>query len=126
MTRHANFILRSYPRPLIGVRHKLEYDMDKGMILNIPRRFVKSEWGGTETVITETSKSLISMGYKAKIVTTQALSSKSNDTIYDIPVKRFPYSYTRLGLKNQNKLLLDKRGGNMYSIRMIQQQCIFL
>jgi len=93
--------------------------MNKGMILNIPRRFVESEWGGTETVIAETSKNLISLGYQAEVVTTQALSNESQDTICNIPVKRFPYSYTRLGLNKKKKLLLDKRGGNMYSIKML-------
>jgi len=93
--------------------------MNKGLILNIPRRFVFEEWGGTETVIAETSKSLTTMGYKTEIITTLALSNKTEDAFNNIPIKRFPYSYTRLFLSPENRQLLDKRGGNMYSLKLL-------
>jgi glycosyltransferase involved in cell wall biosynthesis len=90
--------------------------MSKGLVLNVPRRFVMNEWGGTETVIYETAKQLIQIGYPTQIITTQALSDKQDDSISNVPIKRFSYSYTRFGLSNKNHRLLDKRGGNMYSI----------
>ncbi|SQH77404.1 Glycosyl transferase, group 1 [Shewanella benthica] len=90
--------------------------MTKGTIINIPRRFVKDEWGGTETVITETAHQLKSIGYRLESVTTLALSNNKHECIFGIPVKRFNYSYTRLGLSKKHRLLLDKRGGNMFSL----------
>ncbi|BAJ01522.1 glycosyltransferase family 4 protein [Shewanella violacea] len=90
--------------------------MTKETIINIPRRFVKDEWGGTETVITETAHWLKASGYQLENVTTLALSDNKQECIFGIPVKRFDYSYTRLGLSKKHRLLLDKRGGNMFSL----------
>ncbi|QDO83566.1 glycosyltransferase family 4 protein [Shewanella psychropiezotolerans] len=92
--------------------------MTKGTIINIPRRFVKDEWGGTETVITETAHQLKAIGYQLESVTTLALSDNKQESIFGIPVKRFTYSYTRLGLSKKHRLLLDKRGGNMFSLSL--------
>jgi len=88
---------------------------NKGKIFHIPRRFVKEEWGGIETVIIETSRELIKAGYDVEIFTSLALSKKKHELIFDIPVRRFSYFYPRLGLKRNNKLLLDKRAGNVLS-----------
>ncbi len=90
--------------------------MTKGTIINIPRRFVKNEWGGTETVITETAHQLKAIGYQLENITTLALSDNKQEYIFGIPVKRFGYSYTRLGLSKKHRTLLDKRGGNMFSL----------
>ena len=88
-------------------------------IINVPRRFVQSEWGGTETVIIETSRQLEKSGYQAEIFTSKALSKKSRETVFGIPVRRFSYIYARLGLKKTNKLLMDKRGGNVLSFSFL-------
>lgn len=85
-------------------------------ILNIPRRFALDDWGGTETVILETAKQLRRRGYEPEILTTRALSSSNKESISEIKIERFGYSYTRWGLTKRNRLLLDKRGGNMFSL----------
>lgn len=84
-------------------------------VINIPRRFVKGEWGGTETVILETSRQLMRMGVDASIYTSLALSDQSREDVSGVQVRRFPYTYTRLRLSRAAKVLLDKRGGDMYS-----------
>ena len=84
-------------------------------IIHVPRRFVRSEWGGTETVIIETSLQLEKAGYLPEIFTSKALCKKSRETIFGVPVRRFSYIYARLGLKKTNKLLMDRRGGNVLS-----------
>jgi len=84
-------------------------------IIHVPRRFVRSEWGGTETVIVETSRELEKAGYEPEIFTSKALCKTSRETVFGIPVRRFSYIYARLGLKKSNKLLMDKRGGNVLS-----------
>jgi glycosyltransferase involved in cell wall biosynthesis len=84
-------------------------------IIHVPRRFVRSEWGGTETVIVEISHELEKAGYQPEIFTSKALCRTSRETVFGIPVRRFSYIYARLGLKKSNKLLMDKRGGNVLS-----------
>ena len=84
-------------------------------IIHIPRRYVIEEWGGTETVISQTSKALMNMGYECEIHTSLALSDRKFEEIYGVPVYRHSYSYTRLGLKKRNRLILDKRAGDLYS-----------
>ena len=89
--------------------------MTNKKIIHVPRRFVRSEWGGTETVIIETSRQLEKSGYQPEIFTSKALCRKSRETIFGVPVRRFSYIYARSGLKKTNKLLMDRRGGNVLS-----------
>jgi len=93
--------------------------MSKNKIIHVPRRFVQSEWGGTETVIIETSRELQKSGYLPEIFTSKALCKEKCETIFGVPVRRFSYIYARLGLKKANKLLLDKRGGNVLSFSFL-------
>jgi len=85
-------------------------------IIYMPRRYAKAHWGGTETVINETSHQLKKLGIDVKIYTSKALANQSHEKIYGIDVERFDYTYARWGLKNENKKLLDKRGGDLYSL----------
>jgi alpha-maltose-1-phosphate synthase len=96
-----------------------EFYMANKKIIHVPRRFVRSEWGGTETVIIETSRQLEKAGYQAEIFTSKALCKKSRETIFGVPVRRFSYIYARLGLKKTNKLLMDRRGGNVLSFSFL-------
>lgn len=105
LMKHIVFIITNYA----GL------DMENKKIIHVPRRFVQSEWGGTETVIIETSRQLEKAGYQPEIFTSKALCGKSRETVFDIPVRRFSYIYARLGLKKTNKLLMDRRGGNVLS-----------
>ncbi len=91
----------------------------KNKIIQVPRRFSRQEWGGTETVIIETSHELHKLGYAVEIFTSQALSSIKRESIFGIPVRRFAYFYPRLGLKRENKLRLDMRGGNVFSVSFL-------
>ncbi len=90
-------------------------NMTNKKIIHVPRRFVRNEWGGTETVIVETSRRLEKSGYQPEIFTSKALCRKSREIIFGIPIRRFSYIYARLGLKKTNKLLMDRRGGNVLS-----------
>ena len=67
-------------------------------IIQVPRRFVVSEWGGTETTILQTSRALQRAGHEAAIFTSLALSDQRREEIQGVPVRRFPYSYPFLGL----------------------------
>jgi len=85
-------------------------------IIHIPRRYTKVHWGGTETVINEISHQLKKLGMEVEIYTSKALANQSHEKIYGIDVERFDYTYARWGLKSENRKLLDKRGGDLYSL----------
>ena len=44
-------------------------------VVQIPRRFVRDAWGGTETVVLETARRLIARGVETEILCPAALAS---------------------------------------------------
>ncbi|MCG8600187.1 MAG: glycosyltransferase family 4 protein [Verrucomicrobiales bacterium] len=88
-------------------------------IIHVPRRFVRDEWGGTETVIQEIAKRQQLSGFAPKVVTSLALAAKAKETIEGIPVERHRYCYPYLGLSAENRLQLDKKGGNLLSLPLL-------
>jgi glycosyltransferase involved in cell wall biosynthesis len=79
------------------------------------RRFVFEEWGGTETVVWNTSKKLQQKGHNVEILATRALSDVVQETVEELPVKRFDYQYPYLNLSRHAAAVLDKKGGNPYT-----------
>jgi len=88
-------------------------------ILQLARRFVEHEWGGTETVIAQTGKQLFRRGHYSEVWTSSALSKPGEDIVSSLPVKRFNYLYPFFGLNQSAKEALDKKGGNMFSFSMM-------
>jgi len=86
--------------------------------LQVIRRFVFEEWGGTETVVWNTSRMLKQMGNELEILATSALGTKGNETEDDINIRRFPYFYPYLNLNGSKRLILDKKGGDPYSLEL--------
>ncbi len=89
-------------------------------ILAIPRRFVRKEWGGTETVVLETGKRLLAMGHDASIWTSTIFSSLREETMEGVSVRRFAYTYPVLGLSAEGRNQLDMKGGNLFSLGMMR------
>lgn len=87
-------------------------------IVNIPRRFTTSHWGGTETVILETAKHLTANGHSPSVVCPNALAEENFDLIENLPVQREPYCYPYWGLSQQSKVQMDLCGGNMFSFAL--------
>ena len=88
-------------------------------IIQVPRRFVVDEWGGTETTILETSRALRAGGDDVGIFTSLALSDTRAETIRGVPVRRFPYSYPFWGLDDAARRDMDKKGGNLLSLSLL-------
>ncbi|MCF7982765.1 MAG: glycosyltransferase family 4 protein [Thiohalocapsa sp.] len=88
-------------------------------VIQVPRRFVATEWGGTETTILQTSKTLRAAGADVQIFTSLALSDQVADTMQRVPVRRFAYSYPFFGLSERARLEMDKKGGNMLSLPLL-------
>ncbi len=89
-------------------------------IVQVPRRFVRSHWGGTETVILETCKRLLAKGHKTKIICPNALAASNGETVEGVEVLRTPYFYPYFGLSSRAKTLLDLKGGNLFSFALMK------
>ncbi len=85
-------------------------------IIHVPRRFVREEWGGTETVVLEICKSQLALGASPEIWTSMALANSRHETMSGVPIRRFPYCYPFIGLSRDEKLAMDKKGGNLLSM----------
>lgn len=87
--------------------------------LQIPRRFTPDCWGGTETVVLESSKALKALGHRSTVYTTTALTNEprkyQRETVEGVGVHRFPYFYPYLGLSDSRRRSLDENGGNLFS-----------
>ena len=90
-------------------------------IAHITRRFAEDAWGGTETVVLETSKRLQSLGHDAAVYTTTALAAERHTTIHQVPVHRYPYFYPYLGLSNSARAALDRKAGNLFSFSLARR-----
>lgn len=97
--------------------------MKSDCIIHVPRRFVSHEWGGTETVILETSKQQQASGYDPRIITSMALAREPEQLIQGIPVSRFSHIYPFFGLSEEQKMALDKKGGNLLSLSLLRGLC---
>lgn len=84
----------------------------------MPRRFVREEWGGTETVVLEICKSQLASGLSPEIWTSMALANSRQEEMSGVPVRRFPYCYPFLGLSRDEKMAMDKKGGNLLSLSL--------
>ena len=83
--------------------------------LQVIRRFAFVEWGGTETVVWNTSQELQRTGNPVEILATRALAIKQDEVRTEIPIHRFRYFYPYLNLTSIKKQTLDKKGGDPYS-----------
>ncbi len=89
-------------------------------IIQIPRRFVVDEWGGSETFIAETSSRLNKRGFISEIMTTTALCDVPEEVYNGIRIRRYPYFYPYIGLSQEARLQLDKKAGNLFSFALLR------
>ena len=87
--------------------------------VQLARRFVRDDWGGTETVILELGKRLIASGHPTEVLCTMATAHATSDNISGLNVRRFPYFYPYLGLSADAKRILDKKGGSPFSFQLM-------
>jgi glycosyltransferase involved in cell wall biosynthesis len=83
--------------------------------IQILRRFSFKEWGGTESVVWNCSTKLIEKNNCTKIFATSALDTIGKENVQNVDIERFKYFYPHLNITANNKLVLDKKGGNPYS-----------
>ncbi|MGE9295974.1 MAG: glycosyltransferase family 4 protein, partial [Puniceicoccales bacterium] len=88
-------------------------------IIHVPRRFALDEWGGTESVIFNLCRQQQASGWTPEIHTSRALAPTPSEVWRDIPIRRYPYVYPFFGLSADEKLSLDKKGGNLLSLPLL-------
>lgn len=81
-------------------------------IPQVIRRMSMSDWGGTESVVLNTTRHLRQNNILSEILSTQAMDTRTESLYEGVPLKRFPYFYPYLGLSQQGKNQLDRKGGN--------------
>lgn len=96
---------------------------EPGRIIHVPRRFTESDWGGTETVLAELLSRQLQRGGRPEIHTSLALSHRRSETWRGIEVRRYPYCYPFFGLSADQRLRMDKKGGNLLSFRLFFGLC---
>jgi len=79
---------------------------------HIIRRFAFSEWGGTESVVWNTARTLQEKGNPSEIFATRALSPVKDEVRNSIQIHRFDYKYPHFPLSKDKIRILDKKGGN--------------
>jgi glycosyltransferase involved in cell wall biosynthesis len=78
----------------------------------IIRRFAFSEWGGTESVVWNSTRTLQTKGNPSEIFATSALATPGDEVINTINIHRFGYRYPYFPLSKEKVRILDKKGGN--------------
>ena len=89
-------------------------------VLQVPRRFTTRAWGGTETVVLETSRRLLASGHDTRIVCPNALDRTAFEDVGGVPVTRHPYFYPYLGLSSDARGQMDRKGGNLFSFSLFR------
>ncbi|MCB1734796.1 MAG: glycosyltransferase family 4 protein [Gammaproteobacteria bacterium] len=87
--------------------------------IQVPRRFVAHEWGGTETTILQTCRALNAVGHDTRIFTSLALSEVREERMQEVPIRRFPYTYPFWGLSPEAIYDMDRKGGNLLSLSLL-------
>jgi len=89
--------------------------------VQVPRRFVRHAWGGTETVILETSRRLPGLGHETEVLCPNALADTDEETIDGVRVRRTGYFYPYLGLSGDARAQLDRKAGNLVSFPLLRE-----
>ena len=87
--------------------------------IQVPRRFVREEWGGTETTVLNCCRALLAAGNPTRIFTSMALATSRRESIQGVEVRRFGYVYPYWGLDADARDAMDRKGGNLLSLPLL-------
>jgi glycosyltransferase involved in cell wall biosynthesis len=90
-------------------------------ITQVARRFTRNAWGGTETVVLESSRRLVARGHETSLLCPNALDPNPREVFDGFEVERFPYFYPYLGLSRDQADALDLKGGNLFSFSLMRR-----
>lgn len=84
-------------------------------IAHIVRRYSRTEWGGTETVVAHTVEEQLKRGHEPRIFATDALQTRDLTASLPPNAEVFGYFYPYWPMPSADRLALDKKGGSPYS-----------
>ena len=90
-----------------------------GKVCHVTRRFVKERWGGTESSVLRLSQELQEHGIDSPVFSTSMFSDPGIDSIENVPVKRYPYTFPWLFLSPSAKRQMALKGGSPLSLGML-------
>ena len=90
-------------------------------IAHIVRRFSFAEWGGTESVVWNIALQQKAQGLTPEILCTSALDKAGIEEKDGIIIRRFPYFYPYFPMPKNDRLALDKKGGNPFSPQLLRE-----
>lgn len=79
------------------------------------RRFVVTEWGGSESAVYHLSRKLIERGAVSEIYCTDIMSHPGKEIYAGVVVKRFSYIFPWFGLDRKTKRQMELKGGSPLS-----------
>ena len=88
----------------------------KMRVIQIPNRFVKEQWSGTETTILETSRVLNSHGHNSSVFSMKALCERHQEQIRGVDIQRHGFFHPYPGLSLKDRCDMDKKGERLISI----------
>lgn len=88
--------------------------------IQLTKRMVRDDWGGTETVIFETAQRLVAKGHPSEVFCTIASATNTDETLKGLRIRRFPAFYPFIGLKPGAREILDKKGGSPFSFPLMR------
>src|SRR5690606_5408913 len=62
----------------------------------------------------------IAHGHSTEVLCTTATAKTDSDNFDGLPVRRFPYFYPYIGLSDDAKRILDKKGGSPFSFSLMR------
>ena len=89
-------------------------------IAHIVRRYSRTEWGGTETVVAHTVEEQLTRGHVPRVFATNALQAADPSVSLPPNAEVFDYAYPYWPMPAKDRLALDKKGGSPYAPRLFR------
>lgn len=89
-------------------------------IAHIVRRYSRTEWGGTETVVAHTVEEQLARGHEPRVFATNALQAADPSVSLPPNAEVFDYVYPYWPMPTKDRLALDKKGGSPYAPRLFR------
>lgn len=89
-------------------------------IAHIVRRYSRTEWGGTETVVAHTVEEQLARGHEPRVFATNALQAADPSVSLPPNAEVFDYAYPYWPMPAKDRLALDKKGGSPYAPQLFR------
>ena len=89
-------------------------------IAHIVRRYSRTEWGGTETVVAHTVEEQLARGHEPRVFATNALQAADPSESLPPNAEVFDYVYPYWPMPAKDQLALDKKGGSPYAPQLFR------